>query len=212
MENTEIKSIKKIAAKLVAVMEECSHVLKRGINDFHKYSYATSADVLEMVNAALVKQGICSVVSADIINLENVVNSRGNNEQRVSVKVNIDLIDSSSGETLTITGIGNGQDAGDKAVMKAETAAMKYAYMMSLAISTGDDPEADTKTDENNSYGYSGFSAPQFKSNVDSQSVSARGATCADCGSKITAKVKAFSEKRFGRGLCMNCQQNEAVA
>lgn len=29
--------------------------------------------------------------------------------------------------------------------MKAQTAAIKYAYMLSLAISTGDDPEADQK-------------------------------------------------------------------
>ena len=33
--------------------------------------------------------------------------------------------------------------------MKAQTAVIKYAYLLSLAISTGDDPEADHRTDEN---------------------------------------------------------------
>ena len=64
--------------------------------------------------------------------------------------VKISIIDSESGETVDLYGIGSGQDAGDKAVMKAQTAAIKYAYMMSLCIATGDDPEADTNTDENN--------------------------------------------------------------
>ena len=37
----------KIAKKFVAVMQECSHIAKNGTNDFHKYKYATAADVLE---------------------------------------------------------------------------------------------------------------------------------------------------------------------
>lgn len=58
------------------------------------------------------------------------------------------LLDAETGETVTITGLGSGQDSGDKAVMKAQTAAIKYAYLLSMAISTGDDPEADIKTDQ----------------------------------------------------------------
>lgn len=39
--------MQKIAKKFVEVMRECSHVSKNGTNDFHKYKYATAADVLE---------------------------------------------------------------------------------------------------------------------------------------------------------------------
>ncbi|MBR0289704.1 MAG: hypothetical protein IJQ82_12060 [Selenomonadaceae bacterium] len=55
----------------------------------------------------------------------------------------ITLLDPDSGETLPIKGLGFGQDAGDKAVAKAQTMAIKYAYLNSLAIATNDDPEAD---------------------------------------------------------------------
>ena len=208
MDTNEIKSVKKIAAKLVAVMEECSHVLKRGTNDFHHYSYATSADVLEKVNAALVKQKICSVVNAELISLDNVVNSKGNTEHLASVQVNIVLIDAESGESLSISGIGNGQDAGDKAVMKAETAAIKYAYMMSLVISTGDDPEADTRTDEGTAGGNVIAPAPVRRT----AGTRKTAGLCADCGAGISEKVMTFSEQRFGRALCMDCQKNYAVA
>lgn len=60
----------------------------------------------------------------------------------------VTLVDMESGETFSLVGLGSGQDSGDKAVMKAQTASMKYAYLLSLAISTGDDPEADAQTDE----------------------------------------------------------------
>lgn len=49
------------------------------------------------------------------------------------MKVNITLIDRDSDESVLITGIGSGQDSGDKAVMKAQTAAIKYAYMLSVS-------------------------------------------------------------------------------
>jgi hypothetical protein len=50
-------------------------------------------------------------------------------------------------ETLSAQGIGQGFDKGDKAVMKAMTAAQKYAYATAFCISWGDDPEADSTTD-----------------------------------------------------------------
>lgn len=208
MEEQE-RSVKRIAAKLVKVMSEVAHVAKNGTNEFHRYQYATAADVLEKVNDALVGNKICSVANAELLSLENVVNAKGNQEHFATVRMNIRLIDSDSGEYVDIAGLGNGQDSGDKAVMKAETASIKYAYMMAFNISTGDDPEADSRTDQFEA-------APQTvalprvvgKSNASYNS----GAVCNDCGTRISDKVAQFSEKRFGIGLCMNCQrQHQAV-
>ena len=52
--------MQKIAKKFVEVMRDCSRVAKNGTNDFHRYKYATAADVLEKVNAALTKHGLVS--------------------------------------------------------------------------------------------------------------------------------------------------------
>jgi hypothetical protein len=73
-------------------------------------------------------------------------NARGNTEQCVTVKVTLRLTDGF--EEHETEGMGSGQDAGDKAIMKAQTAAIKYAWMLALSISTGDDPEEDAGTDE----------------------------------------------------------------
>lgn len=200
MENT------KIAKKLVNVMIECGHITKNGLNSYHQYKYATAEDVLLKVNTALTKNKIASVVIPEIASMVDVTNLKGNTEHLVTVNVQIKLIDSESGECVDLFGIGSGQDAGDKAVMKAQTAAIKYAYMMSLCIATGDDPEADTKTDENSSMGNKGS---KVFNNVKKISTIRKSITvCANCGEEITSdRVVQFSMARYNKPLCMDCQK-----
>lgn len=200
MENT------KIAKKLVNVMIECGHITKNGLNSYHQYKYATAEDVLLKVNTALTKNKIASVVIPEIASMVDVTNLKGNTEHLVTVNVQIKLIDSESGECVDLFGIGSGQDAGDKAVMKAQTAAIKYAYMMSLCIATGDDPEADTKTDENSSMGNKGSKAVN---NVKKISAIKKSITvCANCGEEITSdRVVQFSMAKYNKPLCMDCQK-----
>ena len=138
--------MQKIAKKFVEVMKDCSHVAKNGTNDFHKYKYATATDVLEKVNASLTKHGLASVVATNLLGSKEVTTAKGNIEQLATVEVTITLIDSDSGETLTLKGLGSGQDAGDKSIAKTQTMAIKYCYLNSLAIATSDDPEADSRT------------------------------------------------------------------
>ena len=197
MENT------KIAKKLVNVMIECGHIAKNGLNSYHQYKYATAEDVLLKVNSALTKNKIASVVIPEIASMVDVINLKGNTEHLVTVNVQIKLIDSESGECVDL---GSGQDAGDKAVMKAQTAAIKYAYMMSLCIATGDDPEADTKTDENSSIGNKGS---KIVNNVKKISTIRKSITvCANCGEEITSdRVVQFSMARYNKPLCMDCQK-----
>ena len=142
--------MKNIALKMVKVMHECSYVQKNGFNAFNKYKYASAADILEKVNESLVKNNVASFVSPKLIEFKDVVTNTGKAEHLATVEVSILLVDGDSGESITVTGLGSGQDNGDKGVMKAQTAAIKYAWMMSLNISTGDDPEADTSVDERN--------------------------------------------------------------
>ena len=140
--------MQKIAKKFVEVMRDCSHVAKNGTNEFHKYKYATAADVLEKVNASLTKHGIASVVTPLLLSMQEITTAKGNTERLATVEVTVTLIDADSGETLTLKGLGSGQDSGDKSVAKAQTMALKYCYLNSLAIATSDDPEADRHTDE----------------------------------------------------------------
>ena len=204
--------MKELAKKLSKVMQECSHIQKNGTNSYHGYRYATSADVLERVNESLVKNGIASAAHPELVSMENVTNARGTTEHLATVSMAIELTDTESGDTCTIYGIGSGQDVGDKAVMKAETAAIKYAYLLSLAVSTGDDPEADARTDERME-GSDNRPRPANQS----QPAPAKSNTqythqCQACGAAISDKVHSYSVKRFGRPLCMDCQHAQKSA
>lgn len=208
MENTNI------AKKLLAVMTECAYVVKNGVNNFHNYKYATAEDVLQKVNEALVKNKIVSIASPNLQEMVDVVNLKGNTEHLATVCVKIQLIDSESGESVVIIGIGSGQDAGDKAVMKAQTAAIKYAYMMSLCIATGDDPEADIKTDENNTGivqdKVSKGKVINGKVNIkNNSSLQKNNFSCTHCGKIIdNDRVIEYSVAKFGKPLCINCQKH----
>lgn len=205
-----------IAGKLVKVMQECSFVPKNGTNSYHNYKYATAEDVLSAVNQSLARYGIACIVIPTLESNIDVVNQKGNIEHLATVSVHIQLIDSESGESVDLYGMGSGQDAADKAVMKAQTAAIKYAFMLSLCIATGDDPEADAAMDERN------YGAPQNQSYQkpanhhnpvppanQNQGNSEAGAVCVACGKEITPKVLQYSLARYKRPLCMECQKKE---
>jgi hypothetical protein len=140
--------MQKIAQKMVNVMKKCGYVQKNGVNKFHQYNYATASDVLEKVHEAMVEEGLVTTSTPEIIDFRDVTTANGKTERLVTVKTTVKIIDSESEESIETVGLGSGQDSGDKAVMKAETASQKYAWMMALLIATGDDPEADEDLDK----------------------------------------------------------------
>ena len=204
--------MQKIAKKFVEVMRDCSHVAKNGTNDFHKYKYATAADVLEKVNASLTKHSLASVVTPNLLSVQEITTAKGNIERLATVEVTIMLIDSESGESLTLKGLGSGQDAGDKALAKAQTMALKYCYLSSLAIATNDDPEADSETDEAMNFktpnSTSDTSHPQNKNSL-ARAKPVTKLLCHDCGAAISQKVADYSQNKFGKFLCYDCQHSQ---
>jgi hypothetical protein len=133
-----------IAQKLVIAAASCGYVQKDGNNAFHKYRYASAANILGHVNDALTKAGLAVVET-----LPEIVSETGAGKDRVvTARMTIVVGDTETAERVTFRGLGSGMDSGDKAVMKAITAATKYAWMGAFSISTGDDPEADEDTDK----------------------------------------------------------------
>lgn len=142
------------------------------------------------------KHGLAVTAQAELIDLRDVLTQKGNTERLATVRTTLTLIDAESGESLSCSGIGSGQDPGDKAAMKACTASLKYCWMMTLVMATGDDPEADSGVDQRMAVAAKLPEPP---------------AASSDCGATITPEVLKVSTMRFKRPLCMNCQGRKSA-
>lgn len=140
--------MKSIAAKLVQVAKNCEYVQKDATNKEQKYKYVSAAAILGKVNEALVQANLASVPEFSIVSEKEKSTSRGGVWQLVTVQCHLTIIDADSGEVVSVISLGTGTDPGDKAVAKAQTMALKYAWLTALNIETGDDPEADDNTDK----------------------------------------------------------------
>ena len=186
-----------IGQKLLAVMETCRYMPKDGHNSYQNYDYTTAAGLNAKVNAALGEQGLYTQSKVTLLNSRDVTTAKGNQEKYVEVQIEITITDSEDEGSVTFSAIGSGQDAGDKATAKAQSMAMKYAYITGLCIAMADDPEEDSNT---KAY----LQDTPRKNNSPAKSA---GDKCADCGKSIQQKVADYSQNKFGRHLCYDCQQ-----
>ena len=131
---------------LARTMGDVAYVQKDATNDFQRYKYASAEAVLKKVNASLSAQGVCCASTADLVFHESIPGAKRATFHAV---VKLSLTFRKGSESVTVEGLGGGSDSGDKAVMKANTAALKYCLANAFLISWGDDPEADVETDKN---------------------------------------------------------------
>lgn len=139
-----------LVSKLAEVMKRVKYIRKAGFNDFHRYTYATEADVNEHVREVLAELNVVMIPNVKSHSVREHVNAKGKTEYIVTVGVEFTFYDGDSGETITFMTYGEGQDAGDKGTYKAITGAQKYALMKAFMIPTGDDPESDSGVDRRN--------------------------------------------------------------
>lgn len=138
---------KSLYGKLAEVLGEVGYVQKKGRNNFHNYNYVTEQDLVEAVREKLAARNIVLIPSVTGIDERPVKTAKGVDSCVTTVRVAFTFCDGDSGETHTAEWAGAGDDPADKGLYKAYTGAMKYFLMKSFLIPTGDDPEADERTD-----------------------------------------------------------------
>lgn len=135
----------KLIAKLADVMKAVERVPKRGRNDFHKYDYATEADIAATVRKELSERHVMLIPS--ITGEER--HSVGEKGSVLTVlHMEMQFIDGETGETLTKPWRGYGTDKEDKGGYKAMTGGEKYFLLKTFLVPTGDDPERTEKPEK----------------------------------------------------------------
>lgn len=131
-----------LVAKLSKIQAEVGYMEKGGRNSAQGYKYLSESQIAEKFKDLLVKHGVFFLYESTI---ERIDPSPSGKQLVTSVEVHYTFYDVESGEALHGTAAGQGSDATDKGVYKAVTGAVKYIFMKTFLIPTGDDPEDDSK-------------------------------------------------------------------
>lgn len=113
-------------------------------NDLQNYSYFSDDQISEKFRKLFDEHGICFVYSSQITGCREISPTWKWTKQFVTdVLVNYKFVDIENGSMIEWTACWSWNDTGDKWVYKAITGAVKYIFMKTFQISTGDDPEKD---------------------------------------------------------------------
>ena len=125
-----------VLVKFHKIMEEVTHVAKdTKVSLGGKGSYkATSEDaVMNKIRPLMIAHGLV-MVPETITHLEKTGSI-------TTLGMSYRVTDVTDGDSIIISGIGQGSSSGDKGAGMAMTYAGKYALLKSLMIVTGDDPD-----------------------------------------------------------------------
>ncbi len=137
-----------LVAAIAAVMTEVHTVAKRGVNEFHRYQYATIGDILKEITPLLGKHGI--------VIFQSETGRAMFDEDNVIVIEYAFTVAHASGEiwphTIKQTGVSTCRNSkggwDDKSLNKCPTAARKYFLLALCQIPTGEEADADQGENE----------------------------------------------------------------
>ena len=132
--------------KISLVMEAIDAVEKKGRNEAQKYDYQRATDVTKEVRREFIKQGLVFVTSITDIETLPIPRDRGTPNMLVTIKGNFEISDGI--EAIKFSGVGMGQDVGDKGVYKAITGMLKYGLRTLLLLPDEKDDPAVARQDE----------------------------------------------------------------
>lgn len=180
--------------KIAKVMSKVERVPKNGYNSFHKYQYVTESDLVESARKLMVEEGLV---------LFNNVREYEVTGEIATVTIDFTLCCTDSGESVTTSIVAEGQDKGDKKFYKAMAGGTKYYLMKTFLIPTGDDPEADTTTDQK-AYGKN----QPFNNSSNNTS---KGATGGASKKKISEKQIELINARISEIQLLVDQEEDAI-
>lgn len=165
-----------LVKKLAEVMSAVKRIPKNGYNDFHKYKFATEADVVEVIRQELASRNVMLFPSVDDVT-RDPVGEKGN--VVTTLRMTFTFMDGDTGETVSRGWAGFGADKDDKGGYKAMTGGEKYFLLKTFLIPTGDDPEIPPKDKRQDA-----TRKPQNAPGATIEAKTPSGPTIGDSGSK----------------------------
>lgn len=148
---TETPKLTNVYAKIAAVQSELAKV---GISKSRRnqqgsgYNFRGIDEVYNTLSPIMADQGLCILPRILGRTLTERSAKSGGTLFYVVVEAEFDFVSADDGSTHTVRTFGEAMDSGDKATNKAMSAAYKYAALMTFAIPTEGDNDADATTHE----------------------------------------------------------------
>lgn len=134
---------KNVYEAIQSVYGEVGYVQKESSRQL-TYTYASESGFIKALRPSFINHGlIVRVKQIDIHQLENYETSKGTVMTRVIVTGRVEFTHTPTATSIEAMALGEGADAGDKAVNKAMTDFYKYALRQTFMIETGDDPDSE---------------------------------------------------------------------
>lgn len=206
----EVKSpdfpIKNILSKLHAIQGDIEKMEKDGHNNHSNYNYLSETQLTMKMKELLDKHKVMFVYSSYIKDKQTTPSGK---QIMVDVQIDYRFYDVETGEFIGGSACGQGADVGDKGTFKAITGAIKYIYMKTFNIPTGDDPEKTTKEE------YVPVDEPPFGDGGAQKETEIADSIpkCPKCGGmmKVNDKKKSGTKAPDFKCLDPNCKTNGFV-
>lgn len=139
-----------VYSKIAAVQAELAKtgISKSRRNQQQGYQFRGIDEVYDALAPLLAKHGLCILPRMLSRDVTERTTAKGGALFYVTVEAEFDFVSSDDGSAHTVKTYGEAMDSADKATNKAMSAAYKYAALMTFAIPTEGDNDADAVTHE----------------------------------------------------------------
>jgi hypothetical protein len=134
-------STQSLATKIAQIAGLITGVEQDGMNKHLNYRYTRPETVYRTVKPLLAERQVALLPSITAVHRHDTgeKTQKGSSKVLTTVEITYTLCDGESGETLTMTWFGEGEDWGDKGVAKATTVAMRTFLIHLFQIPAGED-------------------------------------------------------------------------
>lgn len=140
-------ALRPVIVKLARIMAELPTLQPEGRNTHFGYNYIKDTQINSVVRPRMARERLMVIPEVLEESWVETKTAKGGTSWVTKLKIRFTVIDGDSGDSVSGTGIGYGDDSGDKGANKAFTAAMKYWILKLFQIGGEDDLESDARAD-----------------------------------------------------------------
>lgn len=188
-------------------------IAKTGKNQQQNYSFRGIDQIYNALAPLLAQNRLCILPRVIERSIIERVTQKGGTLFYTVIKMEFDFVSAEDGSVHTVATIGEAMDSGDKSSNKAQSAAYKYAAMMTFCIPTEGDNDTENQTHEVKSESPSERMAraiAEFENRLNASTSLVQITSITASNNKLLLAVRNKNPKEFDRLSLLINQHTEA--